>query len=361
MAGSLWLDSLEISRYRGLRELKIEKLGRVNLIVGKNNVGKTSVLEALWLYANPASPNHLIRLAESRHELAPDTHLRLDERDLRPFPFECFFYGREVTPEESRIQIGPIGPEEKKLRIQLTQWRADTPNGPRGGFALAFRLGGAGSSIPVDTIWGLLTQTSQLQRRLPPWAEYDLQMVYVSSDGLDLPSACALWDQIALTSEEGEVISALRLISPEVERLSLKAVDRLAQLRVPFVKIESSDVPIPLRSLGDGLNRLFGIASALVNAKDGILLVDEIENGLHYSVQPDIWRLIFRLASQLNVQVFATTHSYDCIKAFQEAAAENEQEEGVLIRLYQRAGEIRATPFDEEEVGIAVEAGMEIR
>ena len=70
----------------------------------------------------------------------------------------------------------------------------------------------------------------------------------------------------------------------------------------------------------------------LAHAKDGVLLVDEIENGIHYSVQPDLWRVVFEMATRLNVQVFATTHSYDCIKAFEEAARESE-EEGVLVRL----------------------------
>ena len=63
--------------------------------------------------------------------------------------------------------------------------------------------------------------------------------------------------------------------------------------------------------------RIFGIALALENAKDGLLLIDEVENGLHYSVQPDVWRFLFQAATKLNVQVFATTHSYDCIKSFE--------------------------------------------
>src|SRR5262249_57748030 len=111
----------------------------------------------------------------------------------------------------------------------------------------------------------------------------------------------------------------------------------------------------------EGMDRLLGIALALVNAKDGILLIDEIESGLHYSVQPDVWRLVFATVQRLNVQVFATTHSWDCIAAFQQAAEENKDEEGLLIRLENKKGKIVATEFDERRLGIATREEIEVR
>jgi AAA15 family ATPase/GTPase len=130
--------------------------------------------------------------------------------------------------------------------------------------------------------------------------------------------------------------------------------------RVPFVKVENFEDPMPLRALGDGINRLFGLALALVSAKGGLLLVDEIENGIHYSVQGDLWRLILETAGRLNVQVFATTHSYDCIKAFEEASRESE-EEGVLIRLARKGDRTLVGEFDERELEVAVDGDIEVR
>ena len=109
------------------------------------------------------------------------------------------------------------------------------------------------------------------------------------------------------------------------------------------------------------MQRLFGIALALVNARNGILLIDEIENGIHYSVQPDMWHLIFRVAHQLNIQVFATTHSWDCIEAFQKAAQEDTQNEGLLIRLESKKSKIVVTLFDERQLGIATREQIEVR
>src|SRR5260370_32304229 len=142
-------------------------------------------------------------------------------------------------------------------------------------------------------------------------------------------------------------------------RLRLERDSASSAGRIPIVRIKGIDEPLPLRSLGDGMQRMLGIALALANAQDGMLLVDEIENGIHYSVQPELWQLIFQIAYRLNVQVFATTHSLDCIEAFQTAAQEDKQNEGLLIRLEFSKGEVRATLFDEEELGIVTRQQIE--
>lgn len=113
--------------------------------------------------------------------------------------------------------------------------------------------------------------------------------------------------------------------------------------------------------MGEGMNRMFGIALALVNAKDGMLLIDEVDTGLHYSVLPDLWRLIFEVAHRLNVQVFATSHSWDCIQAFQQAADANTEEEGMLIRLEHRDGDVVPVMFDERKLNIAAREQIEVR
>ena len=118
--------------------------------------------------------------------------------------------------------------------------------------------------------------------------------------------------------------------------------------------------PVSLGTFGDGVNRLFGIALALVNARGGLLLVDEFENGLHHTVQTDVWRMIFRLAKRLDVQVFATTHSQDTVRTFQQAAAES-PEEGVLLRLTRRGEDIIPTVATEDDLEVATLHDIEVR
>jgi len=105
---------------------------------------------------------------------------------------------------------------------------------------------------------------------------------------------------------------------------------------------------------------LFGIALSLVSAQDGLLLIDEFENGLHHTVQRDVWRVIFKLARQLDIQVMATSHSWDAIEAFQEAASES-PEEGVLIRLLHKDAQILPTIFREDELAIVTRERIEVR
>jgi len=170
----------------------------------------------------------------------------------------------------------------------------------------------------------------------------------------------AFWDRIALSDLEAQVVEALRIIDPSIAAVSMVGGDLSRRPRTAIVRSGKIPRPMPLRSFGDGLNRLFGIALSLVNAKDGLLLIDGFENGMHYSVQLDAWHMIFKLAATLGVQVFATSHSWDAIEAFQKVAAET-PEEGVLVRLARKGEAIIPTVFREDELRIATRDGIEVR
>jgi hypothetical protein len=158
--------------------------------------------------------------------------------------------------------------------------------------------------------------------------------VLLPANGLSITDIGKFWDNVTLSPQENDVLKTLKIIEPDIERVNLIGTQKSARYRerIPIIKISTFDDPIPLKSLGEGMNRIFGIALALVNSKGGMLLVDEVESGLHYSVHLEMWRFIFQAAKRLDVQVFATTHSWDCISAFQQASQENE-EDGLLIRL----------------------------
>ena len=116
---------------------------------------------------------------------------------------------------------------------------------------------------------------------------------------------------------------------------------------------------VHLSSMGDGLNRVLTIILSLLNCKNGVLLLDEFETGLHYSVQKQLWDIIFLLAEELNVQVFVTSHSFDCLKAFAEA---NVSEQGMLIRLEQRSAGIEPVCYTEnKDIMFAAENDIELR
>ncbi len=117
-----------------------------------------------------------------------------------------------------------------------------------------------------------------------------------------------MWNDIQLTDAEKSVLEAVRLIAPNVERISVRSEQSELRKPIPIIRIKGQDEPLPLRVLGDGINRIFGLTLALINAKGGMLLIDEIENGIHYSVFNHFWRFIF--TRQLNLMYkFSQQHT----------------------------------------------------
>lgn len=351
--GNLILNSLEIRRFRAFEDIRIERLGRVNLIVGKNNVGKTCLLEAIQLYARSGSPALISELLGSRDE-SPLSNLdavAINFPDLLPGLKYLFFGRRELTNLLETIQVGPVNTPDKTLTITIggfSSYNTVDDQGPR--FSIHM-----GKKQLVN-----FSLSSSTYPRLPLTEFRGTTCVSIQAGGLSSRQIGELWDGIALTTLEQEVRTALQIIAPGTEGISVVGDPASAQGRIPIVKIKNIDEPLPLRSLGDGMQRMFGIALALVNARNGILLIDEIENGIHYLVQPDLWHLIFRLAQQLNAQVFATTHSWDCLKGFQEAAQEANGE-GLLIRLENKKGKLVVTTLDEQRLSVITREQIEVR
>ncbi len=364
--GSLVLDSITIENFRAFQRLNINQFQRVNLVVGKNNVGKSTLLEAIRLYAYRGSIDILWQILEGRDEgrrtnaamsvgSNPDDETTQDQLSV----IKSLFYGRQtIKARSSKAVIGPAGADELRLSLWVEPYTdSQLPlleNAHLDDYALHVTYG------RMDL--GLHPLSRPVSRRTGMYVELPaIPCVTIPITGIPAAQIEKWWDAIALTPSEADVLDALRIISPQVERLSLIA--RRGNRTYPIVRLQGMDEPVPLRSLGEGMVRLFWIALALANSKNGILLIDEVDTGLHYSVQSLVWKLIFETAERLNVQVFATTHSQDCIKAFQKSSrAQNE--EGMLISLRRRKdnpNEIVSILYDEDKLEIATQEHIEVR
>ncbi|MXZ31255.1 MAG: ATP-binding protein [Acidimicrobiia bacterium] len=174
------------------------------------------------------------------------------------------------------------------------------------------------------------------------------------------------WDKVALTDDEDKAVGALNLIfGNKVERVAM--VGDGAQLRFGgggrrvVVKMLEESIPVPLKSLGDGAVRLFGVALALANSQDGFLVIDEAENGIHHSVQDSFWKMVMQTAHEKNVQVFVTTHGLDCVGGFARAASDLDEVGGALVRLERENGHINAVEYSEKNLQAATKYGIEVR
>lgn len=376
----LSLSSLKIEQFKSFAHLSVEKVGAVNLIVGKNSVGKTCLLEALRLYFNGGNPQTLRQILEDREQVDFSKLERVineteEEEYIYSMLLTLFHHGsRAAIP--SPIRIGEIVSNEGLLSISLEWFLEERDStGRRTLEKIDFRDSPEESEVVIDEIENLLGAVKGLsiQRNGSRVHSYRLNRVlsksqsirkgtstFIPSQGLSSREISKFWDSVTLTPLEDDVLMALRIIVPEIIGVNIINRPIPSYESVAIARLGNLVEPTPLSTLGDGLNRLFGIALALVNTQNGVLIIDEIESGLHYSVQLKLWELIFQVAKQLNVQVFATTHSWDCVEAFQEAAA-NSPDEGVLIRLERRGEKIVSTVFDEEDLAFVTRDQIEIR
>ncbi len=370
---SLILDSLEIENFRSFAYLQVPKLGRVNLITGKNNAGKTSFLEALWLYAERSSPSLLANLLKARNELAAISNVRTQgsQNEAQILNIKYLFNGRKSILEEDLrpIRVASLHPKMGSVTMKI-EWIEEHAGVKE---ASSFTHSSRSARKPLrDVVPYVSVQVDdqpstafRLDRVLNPGTQLEIELEnipcrYLWPNGLG-GAISRLWDNITFTDLEDDVVNSLRLIDSNIERINLIGDAESSRVRVPVVKLKHLDGPIPLRSLGDGIYRMFCIALTLVTSKNGLLLIDEVESGLHYSVLPDMWRFLFQIARRLNVQVFATTHSWDCIEAFQLASEEDAYDEGILVRLENKGDDVKATVFDERRLAVVTREQIEVR
>ena len=174
------------------------------------------------------------------------------------------------------------------------------------------------------------------------------------------------WDDIALTEYEDRTVHAFRkILGINVERIAVVGNGFRAPIkditRRILVKVSNHSQPVPLKSLGDGAVRLFSVAMVLANSRDGFLVIDEAENGIHHSVQRKYWELILHSAQEFNVQVLATTHSWDCVRGFAQATMHSKEYDGSLYRIEKEKEQTFVIEYTKEEVQAAAEHGIEVR
>jgi ABC-type multidrug transport system ATPase subunit len=187
----------------------------------------------------------------------------------------------------------------------------------------------------------------------------------ISAESLHANQLIGLWDTIALTPDENLILSALQFLDPKIEGIraqaSLRGYYGHTNRGGFIIKRKGTEHPIPIGSMGDGMWRMLAMAIAITQCKNGILLVDEIDTGLHYSVMAEMWRLILNAAKAFNVQVFATTHSYDCVKSLSAICVDSGHDGNNVTVQRIEPERSRSVPYTEDEIRVAAERHVEMR
>lgn len=354
------MNKVYIHNYKGIKDYSFEGFKRFNLLVGMNNTGKSSFLEALFLFGTGFSPAAVASVLRSRgylDSIRPYGDITEDvleafsslysERSVENFyrsPIVIRCDGNEISCKmvnrvESIKEEGVFDMQEFDESNSVIEI-GDIPS-------LMIRLNGEKSMN-----YALSRLTSYRNR-----SEFGQRCQLVRTSVNNLSSNVSLFDRITMTPYEKHLVPALQIIHPKITAINFLKTGSSVE-RVPYVAVDGNNNRCRLSSMGDGMNRLLTIILALLNCVGGVLLLDEFENGLHYSVQEKLWQIIMKLSDDLNIQVFATTHSNDCLKSFVSSGA---YKNGVVVRLEDHGGKISSIPLSDDRLAFALEKGFDIR
>lgn len=352
------VQMLQIKLFRGFSDLTVEGFERINLIAGANNVGKTALLEALFLLQGAANPELVLRILGFRGL----SNLKYEAEALWGHLFYQFDLQKEIEISSRDTRL-----VERSLKMTLREPQIITAR-PR--------------SAKAQNSWSAYSNTFAKELALTYCANNETykSRAYITEDGLQYERpfvSKSHSDGIFLTSRwgtaviedterysrleavglEGQVLQALQLIEPRLKRLTVVLIGGSPVIHgdIGLGRL----IPLPL--MGEGMGRLLSLLVAIANVPNGIVLIDEIENGLHHSILHLIWKGIAAFVRQFNVQLFATTHSSECVEAAHDALTESEPYDFRLFRLQRQGQAIQAVSHDQEMLTAALEVGLEVR
>lgn len=359
------INSFRIDGFRGIHNLSVRNLNAVNLIVGDNNSGKTSVLEALQLLSNPGEVSNLFRVARCRDFAFAPSGVSLYENVLCLFPhaddllslgvsaeFDNKPVGCYINGKQERIIMDSSEVEGYYLRHaeMIGENEADQFQG-----TIEYINGNQRGTTPLQLNTYSKASGSAISKNKA------IRMVYVSPcDHL----RGSLISQIIRNDGYKEIcVKALQLFDPNIaDILVLKS--NVGVRSVDYIKHKLLGI-MPLSTFGDGIKKVLVLANAIVQAANGILFIDEIETAIHKKYYDDIFRFIVKACAAFHVQVFITTHSIEAVDgllATQDYSEQTIMDDISVITLKRANGRSYSRVLPGREVSENREAfGFEVR
>ena len=354
------INKLSIRNFKILRELEIPHMSPITLISGKNNVGKSTVLEAIFFSNSYAQSDTFLKLNMIRGAQA-STMTELWKSYFSLTSSEKNMCIKKVEEDSTKTisvslksgkkadkQVSEILPVNDTLKLSnnnvLEQYLSISATDGTEHDNLAFYIGFDGKLQTED----LNQQNNQV--RNSTFTQYLGAKIGYGGSNL-----AELYGKIDLEGKSNIVIKALKLFDPEITDIKTIVQNGMAKL---YVNLENGK-KLPVDYMGDGINKLMSICISILANPDAIVLIDEIENGFHYTMHKKIWEMIIVAAKEVNTQVIATTHSYECIQGASYAIGTDDR--FGYVRLDQINEQIIAKCMSAEQLKLALDSEMEVR
>lgn len=350
-----------IQNFKCFKKLTIPEFGRINLITGRNNVGKTSLLEALFLFHDRTRPDKFLRQLGWRgmQKVAADYetlcspyfyNYNLDQKILISIKTDLgdadlyIYLNSNYMPPNIQFDKNTVGASGKTAisteALSIHSIDMEYIFGGKKEISHHFTNNGK-PALHLETDHHPAFPACFFASKLHPSNQ---QMVKYFSD-------------IAQNGREKELIKIIKIIEPRLESLKILTVGN-----TPYVhgQLEGLDRSMPINLMGEGLEKLLHIASTMLSYNNSCIFIDEIENGFFHSVMPKIWEALDMAARKYNCQIIATTHSYECITAAHEGLSAH-PDDFRFIRLDREDGNVTAKLLNYDMVGKAIRSNMDIR
>ena len=308
--------NIEITNFRGIDYLKIEDFSRVNVLLGQNNSGKTTVLESLLMamgMSNPDLPQNINSVRARNFSSFADLTYMFRNLDIQTKPemtVELF----DATKRHLTLSMAYVFDQKAQSNYQNGQ----IPTSETKTFLNTLKM-----SFDIEEQEGQHSYESSITVNQEGYvmgkkiAEGYLEKNSVAFLSADLSAGNPAKDLVELAKRKRKDVVAEYLRNFD-QRIS--AVEILNN--VAYISMEGIDQLMAVNMMGDGMRRFLNIVSAAANPINNIILIDEIDNGLHYSAYKKLWEAIFALATSTNKQVFVTTHSKETLYYLNEMLQE---------------------------------------
>lgn len=345
------LKRLQIRNFRGFDALKINQLSGINLIAGKNNSGKTSLLEAIFLLSGAGNVQLAVNTNVIRG-IEPGAPLK------DPF-WKQLFYNLDLG---LHIEIKGYCKPRGELTLKITSDRQPTTEIP------LKRTDGISATNLFEERSLIFQYTDYVNKKIKSHIRIKEQELEVNQPATNilLPASILLsrtrhphedamrLGQLRKRKQGDLLLKALKVIEPR-----LQSIEENSSSGTPMIwgDIGLSEL-VPLPAMGEGMTQIARIVLAIASIPNGVVLVDEVENGIHHSVLPDVWRAIDEAAKQFRTQVFATTHSFECIEAAHQALG---PDCFLLHRLEASDAKNHCVSYEPDSIAAAIRHGLEVR
>lgn len=344
---------LLIKNFRSIESLEIKKIQDINILVGKNGCGKTSVLEALFLLSgmsNPTLPQNVNLMRELMFTNNEDFKYIFNDFDfLKPIQIKG-----KLDKGERYLYIKPKYEEQLKEYKQNIQ---ETGKSNVSIISTKLKPSLSGINLEFETDGKKYVIDYSINKIYVPNLEYkeNFQCSYIYPK-FPLASIKEVIEKLTGGKKLYRIIPILQEIEP-----------RIADIRIGLGGLIYVDIGlnslVPINLLGDGLIKILTIISIMTQTENGILLIDEIENGLYYTSLAILWKAIIKSAMEFNVQIIATTHSYECIENLSKIFLENKIKKfGIsLYRVRKHGNKHKIYSLDAEDIKTGIQSDLEVR